>query len=246
MLRAIIVDDERQCSETLQNLIEAYCPQVQILASCFNIDDAQFAILKHNPDIVFLDVEMPGGSGFDLLTRINPVNFEVIFTTAHDEYAVRAIRFSALDFLLKPIGREDLVEAVNRASVRFSRQQVRIETLIHNINLLNKDKRIGLPTFNGIEFVPISDIVRCEGDNNYTVFHLQDKSKIMVSKTLKGYEDLLGQYQFFRVHLSHLINLRYVKSFSKDDGGIITMTDNTTVEVSRRKKEEFLKRIAEM
>jgi len=246
LLRALIVDDEKQCCETLSNMLQAYCPQVELLGQCSGAEEAKNVFAKLAPDLVFLDVEMPDATGFDLLTQIKPINFEVIFTTAHDQYAIRAIRFSALDFLLKPICREDLEQAVLRAAAKTEKPQRKIDTLLYNINYLNIEKKIALPSLKGLEFVSIGDIVRCEGENNYTVFHMHDKSKIMVSKTLKEYEDLLEEYHFFRVHQSHLINLRHIKSYTKGENGSITMVDNSIVLVSRRKREEFLLRLSKL
>lgn len=245
-MNAIIVDDEKQCCETLAHLLATYCPRVKLMAQCSNAEEAKTAINSLEPDLVFLDVEMPGASGFDLLTQIKPINFEVIFTTAHDQYAIRAIKFSALDFLLKPIGRHDLEQAIDRADAKASMRQKKIDTLLYNLNYLNVEKKIALPTLNGFDFVSIGDIIRCESDNNYTVFHLLNNRKILVSKTLKEYEEMLDNYHFFRVHQSHLINLRHIKSYIKLEGGTITMDDNSVVDVSRRKREEFIKRLSTM
>ena len=244
MIRVIIVDDEIQCCETLAESLNAYCPQIELLAQCRDVEEAKIAIARFEPDLVFLDIEMPHASGFDLLVQINPTNFEVIFTTAHDQYAIRAIKFSALDFLLKPIGRQDLEQAVHRAAIKETLRQKKIDTLLYNLNYLNSEKKIALPTLNGLEFVSVGDIVRCESDNNYTVFYMLNQTKIVVSKTLKEYDDMLDEYHFFRVHQSHLINLRYIKNYIKGEGGVVTMTDNSTVDVSRRKKDEFLKRLS--
>jgi two-component system LytT family response regulator len=210
------------------------------------VEDSVVAVHNNKPDIVFLDVEMPGSSGFDFLKQLKEINFEIIFTTAYGQYAVQAIRFSALDYLMKPIVVEDLVEAVKRAGnkIKGQHQREKIDALLNNIKYLNTDKKIALPTLSGLEFVTLGNIIRCESDNTYTIFYMSDKRKIVVSKSIGEYEELLGDYHFLRVHQSHLVNLRYVKSYQKGEGGLIVMEDNSAVDVSRRRKEQLISRLS--
>lgn len=246
MFTALIVDDEKHSREALAGMLAKNCPEVQVIAQSDNAKDAEEAILKYKPDIIFLDIEMPESSGFDLLARLKEVNFEIIFTTAFGQYAIQAIRFSALDYLLKPIEAEDLIKAVQRAGTKISslHQRQKIDTLLNNVQYLNTDKKIALPTLSGMEFVTLRNIIRCESDNTYTIFYLADKRKIVVSKSIGEYEELLMDYHFLRVHQSHLINLRYVKNYQKGEGGMIVMEDNSAVDVSRRRKEQLISRLS--
>jgi len=248
MLRCIIIDDERHARESLSRLLAKPGNEIEIVAQCENIAEAEKAVIKYKPDLIFLDVEMPNGNGFDFLTRLKEVNFEIIFVTAFSQYAIQAIRFSALDFLLKPVVAEDISEALKRASNRMAQhqRQLQIEALLHNMNYLNADKKIALPTMAGLEFVTLGNIIRCESDNTYTVFHLVDKRKIIVSKSIGDYEEMLRDYHFLRVHQSHLINLRHVKNYQKGEGGLIVMDDNSAVDVSRRRKEQLISRLLDI
>lgn len=246
-LRALIVDDESKSREVLSNILKIYCPEIELIGEANNGRSAAALIKTENPDLVFLDVEMQGETGFDLLQNLKEVKFEIIFTTAHEKYAIQAIRFSALDYLMKPILAEELKQSVKRVLEKSNSKEVprHLDALIYNINYSNADKRLALPTANGFEFISISDVVRCESSDNYTYFHLKDRSKLLVSRTLLEFERLLANYYFFRIHQSHLVNLRMVKSYQKGDGGSITMTDNSEVEVSRRKKAELIQVMSE-
>jgi two-component system LytT family response regulator len=248
MLRAIIIDDEKHSREALARLLAKNCPEVEVIAQCSNTEDAENAITEYNPDLIFLDVEMPGSGGFDLLKKLKEINFEIIFVTGFSQYAVQAIRFSALDYILKPIVPGELVAAVQRAGAKAIKQQQRekIDLLLNNIQYLNTDKKIALATLTGLVFVPIRMIIRCESDNTYTTFYLKDNTNILVSKSIGEFEELLMDYHFLRVHQSHLINLRYVKSYKKGEGGVVVMEDNSVVDVSRRRKEQLIARLSGM
>lgn len=248
MIDVIIIDDEKHSREALSRLLAANCQDIEVKAKCSNANEGEQAILEYKPDIIFLDIEMPESLGFDLINRLKEINFEIIFTTAFSQYAIQAIRFSALDYLLKPIIAEDLTEAVRRATNKINslHQRQKIDVLINNIKYLNKDRKIALPTLGGLEFVTIGDIIRCESDNTYTIFYMANKTKIVVSKSIGEYEDLLMDYHFLRVHQSHLINLRYVKNYQKGEGGLIVMEDNSAVDVSRRRKEQLMARLSEL
>ena len=250
MIRAVLVDDELHCRETLSNMIgNHFNDKVDLLAQCATVEEGVTAIKKLKPQLIFLDVEIGNSTGFKLLEQLDEFNFEVIFTTAHNHYAMQAIKFSALDFLLKPFGVDDMREALGRLEHKINthdaNEQFRI--LFENLKKMNNpSKKLALPTLNGINFVPVQDIIRCESDVNYTTFYLTNKNKIVVAKTLKEFEEMLDGYNFFRVHNSHLINLSHIKNYVKGEGGIVTMMDDSSVDVSRRRKEEFLKRLAEM
>nr|MBP6316025.1 response regulator transcription factor [Chitinophagaceae bacterium] len=245
-MRVIIVDDEITSSQVLEKLIQHYLPTLQVIAVCNKPSEAIEKISELNPDLVFMDIELPEMTGFDILEKIHPIHFNIIFTTAHTQYGIKAIQFSAIDYLLKPIDIEDLQMAVARASTLLSNNQSleRIKILLENIQLLHTDNpfnRIALPTGDGLKFVYTSDIVRCSSSNNYSHIFLKGGEKLLISKTLKEVENVLSAHSFFRVHNSHLVNTQYIKKFIKGDIFQIVMSDGTEVEVSRRKKEELLK-----
>jgi two-component system LytT family response regulator len=242
MLRTIIIDDEESVRRTLQKLIKSYCPTVRLVGEAEGVESGVKAIKKHHPDLVLLDIKMDDGTGFDLLKQLEPVDFKVIFITAYDEYAIHAIKFSALDYLLKPVDPDDLTAAIGKAEkllVKELNQQ--LDILADNMQTQDRlKKKIILKTYDNIHLVKISDIVYCESDDNYTYFHLLNKKKILVSTTLKEYEEMLGEYGFFRAHRSYLVNLGYIETFEKAEGGAIILIDNMKVPVSSRKKEQLL------
>ena len=217
-LKVVIVEDEEQSKQTLQTLLEEFCDGVKVLATASSVSEAVKVLSIFSPDVVFLDIELQSGEGFDILNQIEHPNFEVIFTTAFEKYAIKAIKFSSLDYLLKPIDLEELKIAVDKAKRRMDinvyRQQ--IETLMHNLSQENhKQEKICLATTAGMEFILIKDIILCKADGSYTSFTLSDGSNLLVSKHLKEYENLLSDHQFLRVHNSYLINLKEVKKYIK-------------------------------
>jgi len=247
MLKAIIIDDETHCITRLSELLKDFCgDNVQLLDSFSSVKEGISGILKLHPDVVFLDVQMNDKTGFDLLNEIRDINFEVIFTTAYEKYAVQAFKFSAVDYLLKPVDAEDLVAAVNKLNKKISGNEIsqKINTLFHNLKNNQASKRISIPTVDGISFVDINDIIRCQSEINYTVIFLKDNQKITVAKTLKEFEELLSDYNFYRVHNSHLVNLAYIKKYRKGKGGSISMIDHSEIEVSTRRKEGLLERLS--
>jgi two-component system LytT family response regulator len=247
MTRAIIIDDEKFCIEVLEELISTHCPEIKVCATCQSGEEGIAAINLNQPDLIFLDIEMPRMNGFDMLKKLLPFHFDVIFTTAYDNYAIRAFKYSALDYLLKPIDAEDLKSAVEkylhpRAQRNYSAQ---IDLLIENIKHFNPSliHRIAIPTVEGLIMLPISDIIYCEANSSYTIIHLVKKEKIVSAKTLKEYEELLEAHNFFRVHNSHLINLSFVQKYVKGDGGYVIMSDQSTIGVSRSRRESFVARL---
>lgn len=243
MLNAVIIEDEKRSRETLVGLLGLYCKNVIVVAEADGVQSGIRAIESHKPDVIFLDIQMPDGSGFRLLESLQGFDFDIIFTTAFDQFAIKAIKFSAIDYLLKPIFPDDLIEAVKKAEQRHEvkNTQKNVEVLLENIRKpLDETPKIVLSTSDKINVVEVKDIIRCESDNYYTMYYFTNGNKLLVSKTLKENEELLSEYNFIRPHKSHLINVMYIKSFNKHDGGYILMTDGSLVPVSRRKKEKIL------
>jgi two-component system LytT family response regulator len=246
MTRAIIIDDEQHCINRLSGLLEEHCKDtVHLMDSFQSVEEGIAAIKKFQPDLVFLDVQIHDKTGFDLLKQLDEINFELIFTTAFEKYAVQAFKFSAIDYLLKPVDKDDLMLAVQKLNQKNSKAEAsgKLEVLFHNLK--GQSKRICVPVINGLVFLQVSDIIRCESDVNYTTIFLKDKQKLMVAKTLKEFEEMLTEYNFFRVHNSHLINLSYIKNYVKGKGGYVVLNDGSEIEVSSRRKEAFLKKLAE-
>ena len=249
MLQAVIVEDEKNSQELLKELIAEYCEGIEVAAIAGGVAEALAAIEAHEPDLLFLDIELPDGDGFQVLEKSPYQGFDVIFTTAYDQYAMRAFKFSATDYLLKPVDIDELQAATSR--VQEKRQaggtdnSAQLQALIQNLRHMNQPlKRIVLPTSNGFTVVNPDDIIRCESDRNYTFIFLNDKRRILVSRTIKEYDEMLTEYNFFRIHQSHLINLHYLKNYTRGRGGYVELTDGTTIDVSARRKTEFLKRMA--
>ncbi|MFH2096247.1 MAG: LytTR family DNA-binding domain-containing protein [Bacteroidota bacterium] len=242
IIKAVIIDDEVSARETLTALLERFFPHVQVVAQADSIEKGVQVIRENEKDLVFLDIEMPFGSSFDILEQLEDIDFEVIFITAHNQYAIEAFRFSAVDYLLKPVKIKDLKQALEkfekrRTLVRDSNQRVKV--LINNIN--NQVLKLVLPTIHGFNIVDISTILRCEGERNYTRFIFLNGDKMLVSKTMKEFEDLLSKHGFFRIHQSFLVNLAYVKKYNRGQGGEIVMSDGEIIPVSRSRKDDFLK-----
>ncbi|MEO9511320.1 MAG: LytTR family DNA-binding domain-containing protein [Flavobacteriaceae bacterium] len=245
-LRSILVDDEIHNLENLEHLIKNHCPMVSVIAKAASVDEAILLISTHRPDLVFLDIEMPHKNGFDLLDEVSEIDFEVIFVTAYDQYALKAVKSCALDYLLKPINTFELVSAVNKVHghILEKRENQKLKLLVQNLKNINEPNKIALPTAEELYFVSVTDIVRCKGENNYTLFFLSDERTILVSRTLKEWDDLLSEHGFIRTHQSHLVNSIHVQSFVKKDGGYILMKDGSTVCVSKHKKENTLRALA--
>ncbi|MDC6361705.1 MULTISPECIES: LytR/AlgR family response regulator transcription factor [Flavobacteriaceae] len=242
-LKVVIIEDEKHSRETLKSMLEEFCKDVKVIATASSVSEGVKVLSIYSPDVVFLDIELQSGLGFDVLTQIKDPTFEVIFTTAFEKYAIKAIKFSSLDYLLKPIDLSELQDAVEKARNRMDtnvyRQQ--IDTLMQSLAKENhKQEKICLATTAGMEFIAIEDIVICKADGSYTSFVLKNKNTLMVSKHLKEYENLLGDYQFMRVHNSYVINLNEVKKYVKSDGGYIIMSNDMHVSISPRKKDELM------
>jgi two-component system, LytTR family, response regulator len=243
MINALIVDDEPKNIRILQGLLAECCPDVRITGEAVSAETAIPLIAEKHPDLVFLDIEMPHGNAFDLLDRIMPIDFEIIFITAFDAYTLKAFKYSALDYLLKPVSIDELRTAVLKAKerIRFKNINVQLQNLMFNINKPNSSmQKIALPNNEGLVFVQLSEIIRFEAKGGYTYVHTTDNQKYISSRIIKEYEEILPAEIFYRVHNSHIINLNFVKKYHKGRGGLIEMSDNALIEVATRRKEEFL------
>ncbi|MGB1508340.1 MAG: LytR/AlgR family response regulator transcription factor [Crocinitomicaceae bacterium] len=240
MYKVLIIDDENRTRQLIANMIDSFDFDLQTIPDGENVESGIKAIKEHNPDIVFLDIQMPDGTGFDVLRSIKDKNFAVIFITAHEEFAIKAIKFSALDYLLKPVDPTELKDALKKAIdiIQEEGESSQFEALQKNINPHEK-RRLVLKTQESVHVVDLDDIIRCEADRNYTSFFLSQNKKILVSKTLKEYETLLSGHHFLRVQQSHLININYVERYDKKNGGAVVMKDGSEVPLSSAKREVF-------
>lgn len=249
MIRAVIIEDEAESRELLTALVTKNCEGVTVVETAGNVESGVEAIKKHAPDLIFLDISMPDGTGFDLLGKVANMKFDVIFTTATDRYALKAIKYSALDYMLKPIDVEELKVAVEKVKDKKSTVSgvENLAFLLQNLKQKNDNfSKITLPTGNAYEIVNVPDIIRCEAEGSYTNFYLTGGKKVMVSASLKHYEDLLPENDFIRIHHHHLIHMNHVVRFLKVDGGYAIMSDGTQVEISRRKKDAFIERLSKL
>jgi two-component system, LytTR family, response regulator len=246
MIKAIIIDDEQHCTDRLTSLLKNHhADTINLVASTASVKEGIKAIKEQQPDLIFLDVQINDRTGFDLLREYGKINFKIIFTTAYDRFAIQAIKFSAIGYLLKPIDEDDLKEALDKIKETSIEQTNLMATVIeNNMQQPQKKKRLTIPSGNELLFLNIEEIIRCHSDVNYTTIFKTDKQKIVVAKTLKEFEELLLDQDFFRVHNSDLINLSYIKSYNKGKGGSVILTDGTELEVSTRRKEDFLKKMA--
>lgn len=246
MLKAIIVDDEKHCIDHIIRLIDAVEDDIKVLFQCSTVNDALQAIAAKKPDVVFLDVHLNEETAFDLLEQLTTIDFEIVFTTAFDSYAVNAFKFSAVDYLLKPVALDDFEQALNKIQEKVGLKDTskQLEVLLHNFKEQAGLKKIAIPNVDGIIYYSIDKIIRCQSDANYTHLFLTNKTKVTVAKTLKYFEELLEPHHFFRTHHSHLVNLKMVEKYIKGKGGYAQMTDASHVEIAVRRKEEFLRKLS--
>lgn len=242
MIRTIIVEDEEQKRISLRKMLNELRPDVEIVGEAADVNSAMEIIKKQNPDLVFLDIKLPDGTSFDLLEQLSPINFKIIFVTAFQEYAVQAFKFSAVDYILKPISAQELTDAIDKAvNILWAEYNMKINTLLQNHNAFDpNEKRIILKTIDKVYVVKMNEIVRCESDASYCHFLLMDGKKITMSKPLKEYASMFNDYGFFRVHKSHLVNIRLVKRFDRSEGGFVIMENDEKVPVSSYKRDELL------
>lgn len=249
MMKTILVDDEPRGINALKKILELHCPDVQIIACCDNADDAKKKIEQLNPDLVFLDIAMPGKTSLAMLSEMNEVSFQIIFVTAHNEYSIQAFQYSAVDYLLKPVHEDLLVSAVKRAEKKITNGLLNknVETLLHNLQLNKKtdEMKLCISSLKGFQVVQLSDIVYCESETSYTIFHLSNGQKVTASRSILEYEQLLELNDFVRVHRSYLVNLNHVKEYQRGEGGTVLLSNNKEVEISRRKKEIFINKMKE-
>lgn len=246
-LTAIIIDDDEFSCFHLQDIIRHKTNNVEVIAVCNSAEEALGKLTQLQPDVVFLDIEMPGGmSGFDLLKKLPSIHFEIIFTTAHEYYAIRAIRFSAVDYLLKPVDATALQEAISRV---VEKKIKRNDPSVWQMEVISDNKlkleNLAIPTMEGLVFISLNDIIYCEGSDKYTKIFMADRKMIISSRTLGGFEELLTPYSFFRIHKSHMINLKHIKKYLRGEGGQVCMADGTTLDVSRRRKDELLQLVSQ-
>lgn len=246
MIRALIIDDEPKSIKVLSTMLREYCPGVTQVGEARRADEAVMLVRQLRPNLVFLDIEMPSGNGFEILDRLRPVQFELVFVTAFNEYTLKAFRYNALDYLLKPLNIEELQTAVDKAAenIRLKSFNTQLDKFLENLKQVGPAvQKIALPEKNGIILVPVTDIIRCEASRGYTTFILKNRQRVLSSKNIKEYEDLLPEHTFFRLHHSHLVNLNYIRMYHRGRGGQVEMEDGTLVEVAVRRKDELLARL---
>jgi two-component system, LytTR family, response regulator len=245
VINALIIDDESYACQALATLLKNHCPEVTVAATCQDPREAVALIDKIKPQLVFLDIEMPHMNGFAFLEKCRPGSFDVIFTTSYDQYAIKAIKFSALDYLLKPVDATELKTAVQKYRERREPVfQEQFEILLSKLQQpVSASTRIALPTMEGLQIIPVSNIIFCSSSSNYTILTLKDRQKLTVSKTLKDIEEMLEEHRFLRVHHSYLVNLDEIKKYFRGEGGILQMSDGSSVDVSRGKKELLMKKL---
>jgi len=247
MIRSIIIEDEPHSQKTLANFLKKYCTQVELITIAATVKSAVEEINKHKPDLIFLDIDLPDGTGFEMLTQLLQPWPHIIFVTAYNQYAVKAFQICAIDYILKPVDPELLIKAIEKVQHHAEppeSQFKRIAALTEN-TLTGKLNKIALPTQQGIQLVKIDEIVRLEADGNYTTIFLTNKSKHLVSKKIKEFEEMLKNTHFFRIHQSHIVNLQLIDRYLKGEGGTVILEDGTQLEVARRRKDDFLKRITQ-
>lgn len=246
-MNVIVVDDEATVRNTIRSLLNEHFPNINILATAGNIEEGYVAIRQNKPDLIFLDIELPDGTGFDLLKKFQQISFRIIFVTGHQEYALDAIKVSALDYILKPIDPDELYMAMEKALqiIKQADQQLKLQALSENLQSKKVLKRIILHTSDHLQLVSVSDIVRAEADSNYTSFILSDGKHILVSRTIKEFESLLSGSGMIRVHQSHLVNINYIDRFIKKDGGSLLLKNNTRIPVSPNLKKQVLQALTE-
>ena len=249
MIRTVIIDDEPMARDGIMAILHKYCPEVNIIGMAGDVESSVQLIRTQEPDLVLLDVHLLDGTAFDVLNRLDSAHYKIIFITAFEEYAITAFKFSAMDYILKPVSPDDLVAAINKVHDSLDKESMarRLELLLENL----KDKprqsnRIALRTSASMHFVNLSDIIRCQSEKNYSRFFLLNGENITVSKTLKDFEELLVPFNFVRVHQSHLVNMDHIRRFDRSEGGTLVMCDNSTVPVSMRKKEDLMKFIGQL
>ncbi len=247
MIRTLLIEDEKANLQNLIFLLEQHCPEVEIVGTAADVTSGVDTILKHRPELIFLDIQLKTGTAFDILNHFDHPDFEVIFVTAYDHYAIRAIRISALDYLLKPVDPEELITAVHKMKEKKKGQIAsQLENMFQILKSTQEEPKIALSSFDRIELIPLRKIIRCEGDNNYTHFILNNGKKITITKTLKEYEQILEPLGFIRTHQSHLVNLHHITSYVKKEGGYLLLSNQDQIPISKVRKPGVLPKIMEL
>jgi two-component system, LytTR family, response regulator len=246
MIRTVLVDDETDSIRVLQKLLDKYCPQVEVLGTAEGVETALAVIQDTRPDLLFLDIEMTQGNAFDLLNQLRPLTFQVIFITAFDNYAIRAFKCSAVDYLLKPVDIDELVSAVGRVAQRSQQKNIidQMQEFLDNVGTFSlAQQKMAVPTVEGLIFINLKEVVRLEAKSSYTQIILDNGNVVTATRTIRDYEDILPEALFCRIHNSHIINLFKIEKYNKGRGGYVTLEDGSTIEVASRRRQEFLRRL---
>lgn len=249
MVKALLIDDEANNLESLKFLLHHDCEGIEVAGTASNATEARNWLSQYNADVIFLDIHMPGEDGFQFLSSLANRNFKIVFVTAYNEYAIQAIKACALDYIVKPINIDELQKSVEKVKASLSNpvsadeNHLLLENLLQSVNKKSSPNKIALPHLGGINFIEVDDIVSLQADSNYTIIHLKTMQKLVITKTLKDFEDLLDQTQFARIHKSYIVNLKYIKEYSTMDGGIVKMTDGNQWSISRRQLDIFIEKM---
>lgn len=243
MIKAVIIDDERHAIEALSIQLQKYCPKVEVIFKTTVSLEGLVYLKNGSPDLLFLDVEMPSPNGFELLSQIPYCNFKVVFTTAYDKFAIKALKYSAFDFLLKPVDEIELMTVIDKFEFVKSQNEKERQVEFLKQTGLNNFLRIALPTSEGLEFIEVDNIIRCKADSNYCEVFIKDRKKMVISRTLKDMEELLDESKFIRVHQTHLVNIKAIKKFIRTDGGYLVLSDSTEIPVARSRKEMVISKL---
>jgi two-component system LytT family response regulator len=246
MIRTVLIDDETDSIRVLQKLLETYCPQVEVVGTADGVETGLEVIQATRPDLLFLDIEMTQGNAFDLLNRLQPMTFQIIFVTAFDNYAIRAFKYSAVDYLLKPVDIDELVGAVRRVTERSQQRNIvdQMQVFLENMGTYSlAQQKMAVPTVDGLIFINLREVVRLEAKSSYTQIKLENGEVVMATRTIKDYEDILPETLFCRIHNSHIINLQKIEKYHKGRGGYVVLEDGSEIEVASRRRQEFLRRL---
>jgi two-component system LytT family response regulator len=246
MIRTVLIDDETDSIRVLQKLLETYCPQVEVVGTAEGVETGLAIIQEMRPDLLFLDIEMTRGNAFDLLNQLRPLTFQVIFVTAFDNYAIRAFKYSVVDYLLKPVDIDELVNAISRVAERSKQRNIvdQMQLFLDNMGTYSlAQQKMAVPTLDGLIFINLKEVVRLEAKSNYTQINLENGEMLMATRTIKDYEDILPETLFCRIHNSHIINLQKIEKYHKGRGGYVVLEDGSEIEVAIRRRQEFLRRL---
>jgi two-component system LytT family response regulator len=246
MIRTVLIDDETDSIRVLQKLLETYCPQVEVVGTAEGVETGLEVIQATHPDLLLLDIEMTQGNAFDLLNQLRPLTFQVIFVTAFDNYAIRAFKYSAVDYLLKPVDIDELVGAVRRVAERSQQRNIidQMQVFLDNMGTYSlAQQKMAVPTVDGLIFINLREVVRLEAKSSYTQINLESGEMVMATRTIKDYEDILPETLFCRIHNSHIINLQKIEKYHKGRGGYVILEDGSEIEVASRRRQEFLRRL---